>query len=556
MLQINRIKKYIEEIPFVSKIILLEQRDYSVFGTVEIYFDGLKSSLLFDFQILPSYPLKSHESESIRFLNKELLDYRHVMEDGSICIHTSHSINLKEKLNIDFGSLKNWIIKYYINKEVDLNYEHVVINHIPLNDCYYSYIFSEVDYSFKKGDFGNVSLSSLSDRVYKERAVRNYLVQSFEINKNKINCQWSNLYTSLPDPFYGLFYFTEDIPAKYGRFIFKNWEELTPYLSDSFLNFLYSFEKKRIQKENGVLIPLFLGYKISDKEIHWQVAIIKIGEFPINGMALRVNDIKTGQWKSQLTNEEIDWALTHNSSSKYFFGRGSLSDELVKKNILIIGIGAIGSMVAKTLAKGGCRRIDIVDYDTKTPENVCRSEYDFDTGITDKVRELSEVLFSASPFVDVNIVKDDYFEIVSKFLIKEKEQKELFTGMLNQYDLIFDCSTDDDLMYILNSLELNCDIINISITNHAKELVCGFYPNIYHFVITQFRSILKNNVADLYSPTGCWSPTFKASYNDINTLVQVAIKHINLLFRDGKIKNNFVIRTNEEGVFNLKIEEF
>ena len=57
-----------------------------------------------------------------------------------------------------------------------------------------------------------------------------------------------------------------------------------------------------------------------------------------------------------------------------------MNEQLTNSKILIIGIGAIGSIVAKTLVRSGCTKVDFIDYDIKEPENVCRSEYSFYTG--------------------------------------------------------------------------------------------------------------------------------------------------------------------------------
>lgn len=42
--------------------------------------------LEFDVEIKPPYPLQFHETETIRFINPELIEYNHVNRDGSICI--------------------------------------------------------------------------------------------------------------------------------------------------------------------------------------------------------------------------------------------------------------------------------------------------------------------------------------------------------------------------------------------------------------------------------------------------------------------------------------
>lgn len=557
LLNIEEIKDYISQIPFVNNIYYLEQRDFLICGKIEIAFEELPESLDFEIEIYPQYPLKSYDSESIKFINKNLVNLNHVMETGSICIHTSHNTDLKEKLLIDFTSLKNWIVKYYINKEGDLNYEHIIVPDTAVNDIYHSYLFTDVNNQFNKGDFGEVQISYLNNGSYKEKAISNCIVQNFiALNKQSISCEWSELYKNIKVTQNGFYIFVENPPAKLNRFVFKNWADLNQFFDQKFLLHLHDFQKRALAKFEGRTVPIFVGYKTIATEIHWQVAILQIGKFPLVGIPEKIGGRKTGRWKSELTNEEISWALSRNCSYKYFFGRGTLSKNITDKKILILGIGAIGSIVATTLIRGGCKFVDLADHDTKEPENVCRSEYIFDSGINDKVEELTRILSSISPFVEIASFKKDCFEKLIKVFHRKKEAKELFTSTLNQYDIIFDCTTDNDLMYILNSLELKSDLINMSITNHAKDLVCAFYPNIYKFVDNQFRNILENDLEDLYNPTGCWSPTFKASYNDINVLVQMALKQINILYEREKPKNNFILKTDAEKLFNIKIEEY
>ncbi len=557
LLDVEEIKNYISQIPFVKKLINLERRDYLICGKVEIAFEELEESLEFEVEIYPQYPLKSRDTETIKFINKNLIEYNHVMETGSICIHTSHDINLKDKLTRDFDSLKNWIIKYYINKDDDLNYEHIIVPESLINDSYNSYLFTKTDYEFKKGDFGEVNLSPLNTGSYKDKPIFNQIVQDFRFSAGeKYECKWSERYKNLKSTHSGFFVFVENVPALHNRFAFKKWIELSEILDQKFLSFLHEFQKRNSAKHKGKTVPIFIGYKTIGSEIHWQVAILEIGEFPLIGAPEKIGGRKTGRWKSELTDKEISWALSRNTSYKYFFGRGTLNKKIVDKKILILGIGAIGSIVATTLVRGGCKFIDLADYDVKEPENVCRSEYIFDFGINDKVKELSSILTSISPFVEIAAFKKDCFEDLIKIFHKDREAKELFESALNEYDIVFDCTTDNDLMYILNSLDLNCDLINLSITNHANELVSAFYPNIYRFVINQYVNVVENDFEDLYNPTGCWSPTFKASYNDINVLVQTAIKHINLLYADDKPKNNFVLKTETKDLFSIKIEEY
>jgi hypothetical protein len=111
-------------------------------------------------------------------------------------------------------------------------------------------------------------------------------------------------------------------------------------------------------------------------------------------------------------------------------------------------------------------------------------------------------------------------------------------------------------MFVLDSLQLECDVINLSITNHAKHLICGFYPNIYHFVRTQVEEILDQDAQDVYEPLGCWNPTFKASYTDINLVVQMAVKQIDTIYSNGKSKKNFVVNTHGNDGTCINLQEF
>ena len=351
--------------------------------------------------------------------------------------------------------------------------------------------------------------------------------------------------------------FVENQPATNKRFVFKSWDSFNDKFPSEFIDVLYKLEKSNIKKYKNDLVPIFVGYKTFENNIHWQVALLEIGEFPIHGIPERINGKKTGKWIGEFDSVKINWAITRDASYKFFYGRGALNPKITESKILIIGLGAVGSMVAKTLTKGGCRKIDIADYDVKYPENICRSEYNFLMGIGDKVAELYKILSADSPFIDVEIFNEVYFQDLIKIFFDRDQRFRLdFSAILNNYDIIFDCTTDDDLMYALNSLQLKSDLINLSITNHATQLICGFHPNIYNFVRTQVNELLDHDSEDLYEPLGCWSPTFKASYNNISLLVQHAVKKIDTIYKEEKYKNNFVIDTKTKNNFRLNLTEF
>jgi len=553
--RISKVNSVLESIPDVKLIKPFVQGTCDIEGCISIFVEGLEEGLKFDVSIGPQYPFKSHDIETIKFYNEDLLAYRHIMGNGSICIHTAHSPVLSDKLCFDIESVKAWIRKYYINKDNDTHYEHLIVSNKAIKGNHFAFFFNEVEYTFSKNQYGFVDYSTLSNGIfYNDKISSNILQMFYDRNRKSLSdVKWNNQLKSLPKGS-GLFIFLNDPPSKNQRWAFDYWNEFETLLTQEFLEFLHSVEKT-FSKEKGKVLPLFVGYNIPEAELHWQVIMLEIGNFPIYGQ--KVNK----QWLTMIDgNRTIEWAITRNCSYKYFFGRGRLNEQLTKSKILIIGIGAIGSILAKTLVRSGCTKIDFIDYDIKEPENVCRSEYSFYTGITNKTNELINEMCLISPFFEVSYGGFDYSEAFNFFLktyLTDMDSKSEIEKHINEYDVIFDCSADSDLLYLLSQLHINSTLLNFSISNHAKQFVCAAEQNRYEFITTQFNgSVLKFNIDDLHNPTGCWNPTFKASYNDINTLVQYALKHINLRFINDKALRNFVIETDDTDCLTINLKEF
>ena len=553
--RISEINSTLESIPDVKLIKPFEQNKFDIEGYISVFVEGLEQPLNFNVSISPQYPFKSHDTETIKFSNDELLEYKHIMANGSICIHTAHSPVLSEKLNYDVASVKAWIKKYYINKEADTHYEHLIVPDKIFKGSHFAFFFNEVDYIFTKNQYGFVDYSIISNGVFYKDKINNNIVQKFYDRNRKVlaDVKWNFQLKSLPVSF-GLFIFLKDDPSKNQRWIFNDWQEIGIHLPQDFLNFLHSVEENA-RKEKGRYLPLFVGYNISETEIHWQVIMLEIGSFPIYGEKV------SKQWLAMIDDSRtIDWAMTRNCSYKYFFGRGRLNEKLTNGKVLIIGIGAIGSIVAKKLVRSGCTKVDFFDYDIKEPENVCRSEYSFFTGITNKTNDLINELCLISPFFEPTNGGYEFSEAFDFFLKSHLTDTAIKTDIekkLNEYDVIFDCSADNDLLYLLSQLNINSTLLNLSISNHAKQFVCATEQNRHQFISTQFNgNVLKFDIDDLHNPTGCWNPTFKASYNDINTLVQFAIKHINLRFEQDKALRNFVIETEDADCFTINLKEF
>ncbi|WGE57972.1 ThiF family adenylyltransferase [Actinobacillus equuli] len=533
------LEQVIQSISFIQNLSALSFSQEQVSFDITFDFEGLDKPIDFNVVIYQAYPLKISDSESIRFYlkNDEYKKFSHVMLDNAICFHNQHCILFKKKLQQDFQAIKQWIVKYVINQEKDEHYEHLITTNYTYNGTYFSFQFTDIDGEFLKNEIGIVSNTYLTKSKYQDKDMHNYLVQSFTHNITQKNCQWSSFYLKKGSDLNGIYIFIDEKPAIYDRFSFSNWQDFNTIFHQQILSEIWQI-LFTIQQN---WIPVFIGYYTKNQNIHWQVAMID----------LKDQFFKNTQGIYELCDKQINWVISKNSSYHYFFGRGAFHPNLTNKKVLIIGVGAIGSQVARTLVRGGCTNIAIADYDVKEPENICRSEYNFVPPYINKADELASILWGISPFVKLSSIRHLATEYI-KFNLSS-EYLNFLSEQFSEFDYIFDCSTDDDLMYLTGKLNLTSTIFNLSITNHAKALVCGISPNHYRFVRHQFDNILENDTLDLYNPIGCWNPTFKASYNDIAIMVQLSLKTINLMIQENNYQN-FTIQYDDN--LNLKVERF
>ena len=526
-----------------------EKRGEIIYGRISLSEQDV--TLLFDVEIYPQYPFQFHDSETIRFINQDLLVYDHINGDGSVCVHTLHHPELSDKVTLDLNGLRHWIIKYYINRDVDSNYEHIVVNHQAINGEHRVFLFTEVDFAFKKGMHGQFKYSMLREGQWKKEEYTTLLVQGFTVNRIYVPCKWSSIYQQM-DMDEGVFYYHDTPPVENRRFAVKSFHQLENFFSQEFLTYLNTYAKQiRFKGDRVSHVPLLVGYPINQHENHWQVILIPTNEFPNYGQKITGTDT----WISRLKEQPIIWTQTRNCSYSYFFGRGAFHPGITNARILVIGIGAIGSMVSTTLIRGGVTDVLLVDHDIKEAENICRSEYAFLPGLTSKITELTNRLIAISPFAEVRGSETlvDMFKVVingddTTWLTAIKEH-------LDEYDIIFDCSTDNDIAFLLDRLELKGEVFSLSITNHARELICASKQNLYTWLKQIFYQLQRES-EDLYAPTGCWSPTFKASYNDISVLVQFALRHINQCFKQSTPVRHFYLSCTEEDEFTIKLKQF
>ena len=497
-----------------------------------------KQTLVFNMCVnLYQSPMKLCGNSPVRFSNPQLIEYPHIMHAGSLCMQTRNCVTWEDRILEDINALHEWILKFYVNKELDEHYEDLVVEDVSIKGRKKLFYYSQLDTLPPIGEYGMVAYTKLTGSKC-DNKTDTYLVQALVYGEKRISSgEWSDCYSKRKYEI-GLFAMLNGSPSVYDKFAIENYADLQGLCSEKQLEYLYG----QLYRSGKDYLPIFWGYQTPSGKLRWLITYPNRNMPFIKGEKHKVDsEVK---WIPKLTNVRMEPAATEGCSYDQFFGRGGFHDSFADKKVLLLGVGAIGSIVATTLIRCGIKDITLSDYDDKHSGNICRSEYLFDTGKTKKIDELKQILQSISPFVKVTEVEDLHIVLKQTSSLKLAEA----TKILDMFDIVFDCSIDSEMMWAIDKMATKAQVINLSISNEAKELVCAFSPNVSEFVSRVYTDVIKEGTGDMYNPEGCWSPTFKASYNDVQVMVQYALRNIVKMLSRESAKANFMIREIDESL--------
>lgn len=494
-------------------------------GKIEI--ETAKGTLSFDVSISPDFPIGKME-----FVCTSHSGYNHMMHYGHMCLNTPPAISTSGRMALELEKLQLWVQKYFIEELVD---EHFEYYHFPLQRSTIVIFEETTDKAPILSEFGKFDYVPLNNFTLAEKTSRCWLA----LTLGGRTCRWSKSFTDKFSKKYpGLWLKLEKHPVTHRRQTIQNWSDLLPLLSSrqtKFLNDTYRTLKGTSAYQDSFI--LMVGYDIPDgssQEVHWETIIIHFDNFPFAS-------VKTGPgtYEPDDLGHQVSWGKSINASYERMFGRGKLSGKLTDKKILIIGTGALGSQLFDILLRGGCKNIEISDHDTIEPGNVCRGDFSFINTHKPKLYELYNKAISVSPFVNISFTPG--ITAVSN----TSTEYPLLKQHLQTFDYIFDCSTDKYLSIMLDGMQLKGQVFNFSISNEAKHI--AVITGLGNVSITKsglFDRLVPDGGEPFFVATGCWHPTFQASYTDILVLLSYAINEINHRLESDQSIASFFISKN------------
>jgi predicted ThiF/HesA family dinucleotide-utilizing enzyme len=313
----------------------------------------------------------------------------------------------------------------------------------------------------------------------------------------------------------------------------------------------------RLRGRKGRAVQLF-GYPIpreigSDAvEICWDALLLP--EVPATGVpprGFRANNI--GWWQRDRYQTfgdgmRLEWLAVENWHPDRLTARGRLSMNLCNANVVILGVGALGSRLAEHLARAGAKALTLIDAQVLTAGNICRHTTTLkDVGVN-KVDAVKQRLRQISPAVevetvDMNLSGGAYF----------------VTDALEEFDVVVDCTASDAALASLAAgwWSNRKAFASFSLGNRARWLYSfGVVGN--EFPGTSFdeafapwrRESLEASTgldaAAVREGPGCWSPLFPARDDEVAMAAAACVAELESLLNKQPTSPRFRVFERQE----------
>lgn len=303
----------------------------------------------------------------------------------------------------------------------------------------------------------------------------------------------------------------------------ETWDDL-----DSFLNGIPSGIYRLVATINDDLPEtedryLLVGFPIPEKIgeepslIHWQPLLIPHIPSPAErdgGFREGLSENWHRETKKSLKSKDVRWLASENWAGEQLSRRGKVSKNLAGSKILLLGVGALGSVVAENLIRAGIRDLTIIDEEIFEVGNVARHTLTLDDIGKHKATAATERLRSLSPQAEITGINSNFppgFD---------------YRDQLQDADLVIDCTGENSVIEHLQGYPWldSVRFCSVSMGRRGNRLfVFQAYDNIFprdqfHSRIQKWlqKEDLERTENDIIAErVGCWHPASVVSMDKV-----------------------------------------
>ncbi len=289
-----------------------------------------------------------------------------------------------------------------------------------------------------------------------------------------------------------------------------------------------------------------------DVQAHWlALSLPALASGPVSGF----RPTEEGYWSRDRSlvfgdNVPLKWLETENWHQDEITGRGRMHGPFQSKSVLIIGGGAVGSVLAELLVRSGVQDVTIMDHDRLKVGNLVRHTLGVSHLDKPKASSLAGRLDDAA-------VHSLASAIDASFPPREQED---FNRVLDA-DVVIDCTAEDSVLKHMNEFPWDGPITFVSVSvglkarraftylAHANTFPSGDFAN-------RMDPWLRSEIDDYDEEfprdgTGCWHALMPARIDDIWMMTGALVKTIESAIAEPPSEPTLVVfeQHYESGVF-------
>lgn len=347
-----------------------------------------------------------------------------------------------------------------------------------------------------------------------------------------------------PAPKLAVWLYSDFLPAFKPYQAAMTWGELERVFQENGHN-LYSTlsDFVRCADRPGIVTGL-LGFPIPEKwggpnrQIHWQAFELPDICSKAKQPKRRIKEKNESRKMELITrriflsDEKIKWIRSENWTINQITSRGQLNKSFAGSKCLLIGAGAVGSIISELLVRLGVFDITIYDSDTLEVGNLVRHSLSLKDVGKYKAIALADHLNRISPHTKALGIFGEFPPVNGKEVEK-----------IQDCNLVIDCTAENDVLDAVGIFPWSASamVASISITAGAKHLIFWYGP-VIPATLSEFRaaslkhSDLLNEPSDnqecTSQPAGCYHPHFVARLENITLFAGAAVKQIEYLMEN------------------------
>ena len=264
-----------------------------------------------------------------------------------------------------------------------------------------------------------------------------------------------------------------------------------------------------------------------DVQVHWLALWLP----PLTSRALPgFRSTESGYWSRDRSlvfgdNVPLEWAETENWHQEEISGRGKMNPSVRSKSVLIIGGGAVGSVLAEILVRSGVQDVTIMDHDRLRAGNLIRHTLGLSHLEEPKALNLANRLDDAGVHSVVTPIDATF----------PPTAREDITRVMDA-DVVIDCTADDSVAEHMRRFAWDGPVTFVSVSVGLKaRRVFTYMAHGDTYPADDFANRLDpwlRSEMDGYDEalprdgTGCWHALMPARIDDIWMMTGAAVKAI------------------------------